>query len=63
MEAVALRLKSLLERLENAHQGTTVLLVAHGDTLSILTAVAHKTPLGEHSQTMMQTGELRQLKF
>lgn len=58
---VAERIKELFSRLEGAHKGNTILLVSHGDTLSILMAVVKGQPLLEHRQHGLGTGELRLL--
>lgn len=58
---VARRLAEFLHQLEARHQGDDVVLVAHGDTLSILWAVFRGTPLRCHRDVALQTGELRQL--
>ena len=64
---VAARAAALFARLEaelgppNPHP-TRVLLVAHGDTLSIATAVAKGADLGQHRAHAQETGELRRLK-
>lgn len=58
---VAARLRDLFARLEAAHSGKNVLLVAHGDTLSIATAVARGGGLGRHREHAQETGELRKL--
>lgn len=62
MRDVAERLEELLVgRLEKEHVGETILLVAHGDTLSILWALARRAALQTHRDVALQTGELRQL--
>ena len=58
---VADRLKTFLARVEGEHRGKSVLLVAHGDTLSILQAVVKGTPLEAHRNVALNTGELRML--
>ena len=58
---VAARLRDLFARLEAAHSGKNILLVAHGDTLSIATAVARGGGLGKHREHAQDTGELRKL--
>ena len=57
----AARLRGLFARLEAAHSGKNILLVAHGDTLSIATAVARGGGLGRHREHAQDTGELRKL--
>eukprot|EP00884_Botryococcus_braunii_P011373 jgi/Botrbrau1/20236/Bobra.31_1s0029.1 len=56
------RLKKLVERLEQQHTGQTIVLVSHGDVLSILWATIHGLPLNNHRKYGMETGEVRQLK-
>lgn len=58
---VAERVRELFSKLEAAHKGDDILLVSHGDTLSILWAVVKGLPLPEHRQNGLATGELRQL--
>ena len=45
---VAERTRGLVQQLEAAHEGRHVVLVSHGDALSILAAALLGTPLGEH---------------
>jgi broad specificity phosphatase PhoE len=47
-----------LDRLEEAHEGKTILLVAHGDTLSILTTTVKGGELGSHREWGLKTAEL-----
>lgn len=58
---VAARLRALFARLEATYSNKNVLLVAHGDTLSIATAVARGGGLGRHREHAQDTGELRKL--
>ena len=58
---VASRLVSLIQQIESKHTAQIVLLVAHGDTLSILWALVIGQPLESHRSIAIQTGELRQL--
>ena len=58
---VAARGAAVFAELEAAHTDKHILLVAHGDTLSILTAVAKGTALGGHRDHAQDTGELRRL--
>jgi broad specificity phosphatase PhoE len=68
---VAGRVSALFARLEAEFAGADaaaaassprrVLLVAHGDTLSIATAVARGADLGQHRAHAQETGELRRL--
>ena len=58
---VSERVKSLFSTLEAAHKGRTILLVSHGDTLSILWATVKGLPLKEHRTHGLGTGELRLL--
>ncbi|KAK9803307.1 hypothetical protein WJX72_011025 [[Myrmecia] bisecta] len=58
---VSVRLQQLFSRLEQQHAGCNILLVAHGDTLSILWATLETNDLKAHRQHGLQTGELRRL--
>lgn len=58
---VAGRLRALFEKLESKYENRNILLVAHGDTLSIATAVARGGGLGKHREHAQETGELRKL--
>ena len=67
---VAVRAAALFERLEaelgpvaagSGEGPKRVLLVAHGDTLSIATAVAKGADLAQHRAHAQETGELRRL--
>lgn len=58
---VAERIRGLFASLEEKHKGKTILLVSHGDTLSILWAVAKGLPLQQHRQHGLSTGQLKQL--
>ena len=55
---VSERVKSLFSSIEAAHKGRNILLVSHGDTLSILWATAKGLPLNEHRKHGLSTGEL-----
>lgn len=59
---VSARVLQLFKRLEEKHEGQTILLVSHGDVLSILWATMHGLPLQEHRNYALQTGELRALQ-
>lgn len=59
VEEVAARLQKLIERLETLHSAKEILLIAHGDTLSIFWAFMRGRPLGSHREVALQTGELR----
>ena len=48
VQDVAARTLGLLERLEAQHVGRHIVLVSHGDALSILAAAALSSPLGAH---------------
>ncbi|KAK9834143.1 hypothetical protein WJX81_002405 [Elliptochloris bilobata] len=61
VEDVAARVRGLFQRLEATHRGATLLLVAHGDLLSILWAVAVGAPLRGHRRHAFGPGELREL--
>ncbi|GAB4813986.1 hypothetical protein N2152v2_001032 [Parachlorella kessleri] len=50
VQDVAARMKELIARLERSHQGYQILLVSHGDALSILAAVMLGTDLQSHRQ-------------
>lgn len=56
---VAQRLQKLMKRLETQHCSKEILLVAHGDTLSIFWACMRGRPLASHREVALQTGELR----
>jgi len=58
---VAARVRALLAGLEAEHAGRTLLLVSHGDLLSILVAAAFGSPLREHRRHAFRPGELRRL--
>lgn len=58
---VSARIAALFTRLEADHAGRNILLVAHGDTLSIATATAHGGGLEGHRSHAQETGELRRL--
>lgn len=58
---VAARLRALFAQLEAKYSNKNILLVAHGDTLSIATAVARGGGLGRHREHAQDTGELRKL--
>lgn len=58
---VSERIRNLFKTLEAAHNGRTILLVSHGDTLSILWATVKRLPLSEHRTHGLSTGELRLL--
>ena len=58
---VSERVKSLLSSIETAHKGRNILLVSHGDTLSILWATATGLSLNEHRKHGLSTGELMPL--
>ncbi|KAL4419357.1 hypothetical protein ABPG77_001584 [Micractinium sp. CCAP 211/92] len=50
VEDVAHRTAGLIARLEAQHHGKHIVLVSHGDALSILAAALMSTPLGSHRQ-------------
>jgi hypothetical protein len=52
---------ALPQELEQQHEGQHILLVSHGDTLSILQATFHGTPQAQHRQYGLGTAELKQL--
>lgn len=58
---VVARVRALLAGLEAEHAGRTLLLVSHGDLLSILVAAALGSPLREHRRHAFRPGELRRL--
>lgn len=58
---VSERVRSLFSSIEAAHKGRNILLVSHGDTLSILWATAKDLPLKEHRKHGLSTGELMAL--
>lgn len=49
------------QEVDAAHQGRHILLVSHGDTLSILQALVAGVPLGQHRQYGLGTAELKRL--
>jgi broad specificity phosphatase PhoE len=51
----------LCQELEQQHEGRHIVLVSHGDTLSILQATFHGTSLAQHRQYGLGTAELKQL--
>ncbi|GBF93029.1 hypothetical protein Rsub_05640 [Raphidocelis subcapitata] len=55
------RVAALLEELERRHSGRAVLLVSHGDTLSITQAAVGGGDLRAHRQHGLGTAELRRL--
>lgn len=61
VDDVSARVAALFARLEAAHAGRNILLVAHGDTLSIATATAVGGGLAGHRAHAQETGELRRL--
>lgn len=57
--AVARRLLPVVEELRAMNgRGESALVVAHGDTLSILTAILRGTPLADHREGGQETGQL-----
>ncbi|GFH16199.1 uncharacterized protein HaLaN_12574, partial [Haematococcus lacustris] len=63
---VAERLKALLQEVEGQHQGCNVLLVAHGDTLSICQALMTSgvgPSLCQHRQHHFNTAELKRVEL
>jgi len=50
LDNVARRMLSVIERLEAQHEGSTLLLVSHGDPLQILLTSLDQKPLGQHRQ-------------
>jgi broad specificity phosphatase PhoE len=54
---VAERIRALFASLEEANKGSTILLVSHGDTLSILWALVKGLPLQQHRQHGLATGQ------
>eukprot|EP00803_Ostreobium_quekettii_P008813 evm.model.scf_1772.2 EVM.evm.TU.scf_1772.2 scf_1772:5839-7036(-) len=61
VQDVSARVTTLMEMLEREHEGCAVVLVAHGDTLSILQAVVNGSELGRHTQYGMKNCEIRRL--
>lgn len=61
MAEVAARAQSLCDHLEHQHNGCSIILVSHGDTLSILWAVFTGKSLLKNRQDGLVTGELRRL--
>ena len=52
MREVAQRMRSLIARLEAEHQGAHLVLVSHGDALSILASVRAASGPGEHRRAL-----------
>lgn len=61
VRGVAARVLGLLEELESRHSGKAILLVSHGDTLSITQAAANGADLGTHRIFGLGTAELKRL--
>ena len=61
VEDVAQRLRALLRRIESSHGNSDVLLVSHGDTLSIFAAVALGLDLTINRRYGLDTGQLLKL--
>ncbi len=61
VEDVAQRLRVLLRRIETLHESHNILLVSHGDTLSIFAAVALGLDLKINRRYGLDTGQLLQL--
>ena len=61
VEDVAQRLQELLRRIETSHESKNVLLVSHGDTLSIFAAVALGLDLKMNRRYGLDTGQLSRL--
>ncbi|GMH43341.1 hypothetical protein BSKO_11263 [Bryopsis sp. KO-2023] len=55
---VALRVSELIKEIEEEGGGRNIVLVAHGDTLSISAAILTNRPLTEHRQYGMQNCEI-----
>ncbi|KAG2423994.1 hypothetical protein HXX76_014820 [Chlamydomonas incerta] len=58
---VSSRIRQLFQRLEQAHSGAVILLVSHGDTLSILQATMLGEDTRQHRRFAFETAELRPL--
>ncbi|PNW73560.1 hypothetical protein CHLRE_13g564000v5 [Chlamydomonas reinhardtii] len=58
---VSHRIRQLFQRLEQAHSGAVILLVSHGDTLSILQATMLGADTRQHRRFAFETAELRPL--
>jgi broad specificity phosphatase PhoE len=50
-----------VQELESQYSGQHILLVSHGDTLSVLQATFYGSPLTQHRQYGLATAELRKL--
>lgn len=61
VRSVSLRVQQLFEQMEARHRDCHVLLVAHGDTLSILEATVRGSNLRQHRHHGLATGQLRRL--
>ncbi|KAG2439828.1 hypothetical protein HYH02_010461 [Chlamydomonas schloesseri] len=58
---VSARIRQLFQRLEEAHSGAVILLVSHGDTLSVLQATMLGADTRQHRRFAFETAELRPL--
>ncbi|KXZ51152.1 hypothetical protein GPECTOR_13g639 [Gonium pectorale] len=61
VDEVSARLRLLFQRLEAEHKGAVILLVSHGDTLSILQSTMLGQDTRHHRRFAFNTAELRPL--
>ncbi|KAG2498418.1 hypothetical protein HYH03_003676 [Edaphochlamys debaryana] len=61
VEEVSGRMRALFKRLEASHQGCVVLLVSHGDSLSIMQSTMLGADTRHHRRFAFDTAELRPL--
>lgn len=57
LQEVAARVEKFLQELEAKHAGANILLVSHGDTLSITRALCSGAPLSQHRNFKMTQAE------
>lgn len=62
VDDVAARLLSFIQDLEKKHFGCTIIIVSHGDALSILASVLMKTDLAKHRQHGLPNGGIMEIK-
>lgn len=58
---VADRLKAFISKIEQIHRNQVIVIVSHGDALSILAAVLQQTDLKQHREHGLGNAELLQL--
>jgi probable phosphoglycerate mutase len=61
---VLARTTSLIQELEDAYAGRTILLVSHGDVLQILQTAFERVDSAQHRQLLpLETGQIRELRL